>query len=194
MKSDSVRCFVAIEIPESIQDKLVEIQNQIRSNMGRVSWTKRGNFHLTLKFLGEVDNRRIDEISTALQYVTKEIKPFSLEIGGVGAFPNLVRPRVLWVGLRQGVKPTISLTNAINRELIQIGFPEDTRFHPHITLARMKRQINLNSFTDLFKKFETVKGTLITVKEFTLVRSDLHPKGAVYSPINKYTIGKGESR
>ena len=188
MKSDSIRCFVAVEVPDSIQDKLVKLQDNFRSNIDNASWIKRGNFHITLKFLGEVDNRRVDEICASLDNVAKNKKPFSIEIGGVGTFPNLVRPHVLWVGLKQGAVPTTLLANAINRELVEIGFPEDTRFHPHFTLARLKRQTNLKSFTGLFEKFESIEGTLITVNKFTLIRSELYSSGAVYTPIKKYIL------
>ena len=193
MKSGTIRCFVAIEVPDNFQDLLVEVQDSFRSKIGRASWTKRGNFHITLKFLGEVENRSVDKICESLENVAKENKPFSIEIGRVGAFPNLVRPRVLWIGLKRGAAQTTSLAHAINRELVQIGFPEDTRFHPHFTLARLKRQINLKSFTELFDKFETVDGTLWTVNKFALVKSVLHQSGAVHTPLNIYSIGQGES-
>ncbi len=102
MKPDLIRCFAAIEIPERIQALIVEVQNAFRPKIERASWTKQGNFHLTLKFLGDVEDRNINEISAALQKIAESQTPFSIEIGGIGAFPNLARPRVLWVGLKQG--------------------------------------------------------------------------------------------
>lgn len=183
MKSDAIRCFAAIEIPEKIQALLVDIQKAFRPKIERASWTKHGNFHLTLKFFGEVENRNVDELGTALQRIAISQNPFSIEIGGIGAFPNLERPRVLWVGLKQGSAPTKKLANAINLELAELGYPKDTRFHPHFTLARFKNRVNLKPLINLFTKFEVLDRTSLIVEKVTLVKSELHPSGAVYTPI-----------
>lgn len=190
MKSNTIRCFVAIEIPNRIQEILGEVQAQIRSKIGFASWTKIGNYHITLKFLGDVEDRNVDKIRSALEKVAKGNEPFPIEIGGIGAFPNFVRPRVLWVGLNRGALPTTSLANTINSELHKINFSKEDRFHPHFTLARLKRPINLKPFSRLFENYKIVDGTLHTVDKITLVRSELHPDGAVYTPLNKYSIGQ----
>lgn len=190
MKPDLIRCFAAIEIPERIQALLVEVQNVFRPKIKRASWTKQGNFHLTLKFLGDIDDRNISEISEALQRIAESQTPFSIEIGGIGAFPNLARPRVLWVGLRQGTPLTVKLSRVINHEFVKFGFEKDTRFHPHLTLARLKDQVNLKSFISLFKEFETIDGALLTVDKITLVKSELHPSGAVYTPLKICELNK----
>lgn len=183
MKPDSIRCFIAIEIPERIQTKLTEIQKALRPKIGRASWTKVGNFHLTLKFLGDIEHDSINEISASLQKIAESQSPFSIEIGGVGAFPNLARPRVLWIGLKRGAPLTVKLAHAVNHGLVEFGFEKDTRFHPHFTLARLKDQVNLNTFINLFKKFETLDEASLTVDKITLVKSELHPSGAVYTPL-----------
>lgn len=190
LKSDSVRCFAAVEIPERIQALLAEIQDAFRPKIKRASWTRQGNFHLTLKFFGEVENRNVDEIGAALQRIAISQNPFSIEIGGIGAFPNLDRPRVLWAGLKQGVVPTEKLANAINLELAELGYPKDTRFHPHFTLVRFKNRVNLKPFINLFKKFETLDGASLTVNKITLVKSELHPSGAVYTPLKTCELNK----
>lgn len=183
MKPDLIRCFAAIEIPERIQALLVEVQNAFRPKIKRASWTKYGNFHLTLKFLGDVEDRNINEISAALQKIAVSQTPFLIEIGGIGAFPNLARPRVLWVGLKQGTPLTVKLSRVINNEFVKFGFEKDTRIHPHFTLARLKEKVILNTFISLFKEFETIDGASLTVDKITLVKSELHPSGAVYTPL-----------
>ncbi len=190
MKPDSVRCFVAIEIPERIQALLVEVQDVFRPKIERASWTKTGNLHLTVKFLGDVESLSINEISAALQKIAESQTPFSIEIGGIGAFPNLARPCVLWIGLKRGTPLTEKLALAINHELVKFGFEKDTRFHPHLTLARLRDQVNLNTFISLFKKFETLDGASLTVDKITLVKSELHPSGAVYTPLKICELGK----
>ena len=190
MQPESIRCFVAVEIPESIQDLLAEIQDAFRPKIKRASWTRHRNIHLTLKFLGEVEQNRISQISEVLHKSAAHHKPFSIEIGGVGAFPNLVRPRVLWVGLKQGAAQMKTLAKAINDELCSLGYPNDTRFHPHLTLTRLKNQVNLSTYIKLFKKFETIEGALLKVDKITLVKSELQPSGAVYTPIQNYQLGR----
>jgi len=156
--------------------------------MGKASWTKLGNFHLTLKFLGDVHHEAIGEVSQAVQAVAETQVPFSVEIGGIGAFPNLIRPRVVWVGVKQGASAVARLAEAVDLQLVQLGYPtsfsRNARFHAHLTLARLRSLINLKPFTTLFRKYDTIDGATMTVNEMTLMRSQLHPRGAIYSPLN----------
>ena len=183
-KNDAVRCFVAIEIPQSIQALLRPVQTRLQSEIQKASWTKPGNFHLTLKFLGDVPSERIDVVRETIQNVADAQAPFSIEFGGVGAFPNFTRPRVLWVGLKQGALTVSNLAKAVNRELKRLGFPVDNRFHPHLTLARLRTPMNLEPLQNILRQYNTIAGAVVKVNEITLMRSQLHPKGAVYTPLN----------
>lgn len=190
IKNEAVRCFVAIEIPEAIQMLLPPIQEELRSKIGKASWTKSGNFHLTLKFLGDIHHESIGKVSQAVQTVAETQGPFSMEIAGIGAFPNLMRPRVVWVGIKQGASAVAQLAEAVNLQLVQLGYPTDFakngRFHAHLTLARLRSRINLKPFTTLFRKYDTIDGATMTVNEITLMRSQLHRSGAIYTPLNIY--------
>ncbi len=190
MRPDSIRCFVAIEIPDRIQAILSEVQSTFRPKIKKASWTRLGNFHLTLMFLGDVEKSSINKINSAVEGIVKNRKPFCIEIGGIGTFPNLYRPRVLWVGLNEGANETTILANSINLQFAKLGFSNDKRFHPHFTLARIKESVNMKTHTVLFKKFETIAGTLMDVSHITLVRSELHPSGAVYTPLHIYPLGR----
>ena len=190
MQPESIRCFVAVEIPESIQDLLTEIQEAFRPKIERASWTRPRNIHLTLKFIGEVENNSVNQIDASLHRTAGQQKPFSIEIGGVGAFPNLVQPRVLWVGIKRGTIQLSTLASTIDDELVKLGFSNENRFHPHLTLARLKNQVNLSTYSKLFKKFETIEGAFLTVDKITLVKSELRPSGAVYTPIQNYQLGR----
>ena len=190
MRPDSIRCFVAIEIPDRIQAILSEVQNEFRQIIKKASWTRSGNFHLTLKFLGDVEGSGINRINTTLTRIAAYYEPFSIDIGGIGTFPNLYRPRVLWVGLTQGENKISTLADTVNHEFDKLGFSLDSRFHPHFTLARLKETVNMQTYTDLFKKFETIAGTLLNVNHLTLVRSELRPSGAVYTPLYNYPLSR----
>ena len=130
-KGALIRCFVAVEIPEPIQALLKPVQTHLQPQIHkRTSWTKHGNFHLTLKFLGDVHPEAIHEVSESLQRVTDTYAPFSIGFGGIGAFPNLARPRVIWMGIKQGASPVSRLAKAVNLRIETSRFPNRQSVSP----------------------------------------------------------------
>ena len=183
-KGDSVRCFVAIEIPKPVQALLKPVQTHLQSEISKVSWTKSGNFHLTLKFLGDVHSQAVGAVSEAVQNIVATQSPFSIQFGGIGAFPSLARPRVIWVGIKHGGSIVSHLAKAVNLELKHLGFPMDNRFHPHLTLGRFRNPINLQPLKSVLRKYDTIDGATVSVNEITVMQSQLHPNGAIYTPLN----------
>ena len=179
-----IRCFVAVEIPESIQALVRPVQTHLQSQIRKASWTKPGNFHLTLKFLGDVRPEAINDISEAIQRVTDTHSPFSIAFGGIGAFPNLARPRVIWMGMKQGASTVSRLAKAVNLELAHLGFSIDNRFHPHLTLARLRTAVNLEPLKNILCKYDTIDGGSMRINEIAVMQSQLHPNGAVYTPLS----------
>ena len=192
MKSVYIRCFVAIEIPVPVQRVFEKIQNELRAEIGKASWIKIGNFHLTLKFLGDVQKDSISDVCNAIDKVAIKQKPFYLKFGGIGTFPNLSRPRVLWIGLKQGGNITTDLSKYINNALLHCDVKSDERFHPHVTLARLRQHTDLRGYVDLFEEYQTIQNTYMAVDEITLVKSELHPNGAIYTPMSRFHLGKEE--
>lgn len=184
VKGDRVRCFVAIEIPAPIQALLKPVQRHLQSEVRKASWTKLGNFHLTLKFLGDVHAEAVDAISEAVQNVASTQAPFSIELGGIGAFPTLTRPRVVWIGIKHRASIVSHLAKAVNLELKHLGFPTDNRFHPHLTLGRLRTPVNLEPLKNVLHKYDTIDGAVVNVNEIIVMQSQLHPKGAIYTPLN----------
>ncbi len=182
-KPETLRCFVAIEIPQPIQALLKNVQTRLHSEIRKASWTRSGNFHLTLKFLGDVHSERIDDVSKVIQDVADVQTPSPIAFGGIGAFPNLYRPRVLWVGVKQGASIVSRLAKSVNLELKHLGFPTDARFHPHLTLARLRTPMNLEPLKNMLRQYDTIDRAVVNVKEITLMRSELRPNGAVYTPL-----------
>ena len=179
-----MRCFVAVEIPEPIQALLKPVQTHLQSQIHKATWTKFGNFHLTLKFLGDIRPEAINDVSEALQRVTDTHPPFAIAFGGVGAFPNLARPRVIWMGIKQGASTVSRLAKAVNLELTHLGFSTDNRFHPHLTLARLKTATDLEPLKNILRKYDTIVGGSMRVNEITLMQSQLHRNGAIYTPLS----------
>ena len=183
-KGESVRCFVAIEIPKPIQALLKPVQTHLQSEIRKASWTKSGNFHLTLKFLGDVHSEVVGAVSEAVQNVAATQSPFSVEFGGIGAFPSLARPRVIWVGVKHGAAMVSHLAKAVNLELKPLGFAMDNRFHPHLTLGRLRSPINLQPLKSVLRKYDTIDEATVRVNEITVMQSQLHPNGAIYTPLS----------
>ena len=184
-KNAVIRCFVAVEIPEPIQALLKPVQTHLQSQIHTgASWTKPGNFHLTLKFLGDIRPEAINDVSDTLQRVTDTHPPFSIALGGIGAFPNLARPRVIWMGIKQGASTVSRLAKAVNLELTHLGFSRDNRFHPHLTLARLRTATNLEPLKNILRKYDTIVDGSMRVNKITLMQSKLRPNGAIYTPLS----------
>ena len=184
-----IRCFIAIEIPETIQNQLARIQRTLRNQIPKASWVKPGNIHLTLKFLGEVDPDDVESIGKAIEGVTIHHHSFSLRIGGVGAFPNLARPRVIWAGVKVGTERVSALARDLNLALSRCGFSRETKkFNPHLTIARLRERINLTPYTNQYRQYDRIERAEMTVDTISLVQSQLHPEGAIYSTLRSYSL------
>ena len=181
--SKRLRCFIAIEIPQPVQALLKPLQTHLQSEIRKASWTKFGNFHLTLKFLGDVPSETVDIVGKAVQNVAATQKPFSIVFGGIGVFPTPNRPRVIWVGVKHGAETVTHLAKSVNHELKPLGFAIDNRFHPHLTLGRPRIPTNLQPLKSVLRKYDTIDGATVNVNEITVMQSQLHPNGAIYTPL-----------
>ncbi len=179
-----MRCFIAIEIPDAIQALLLCVQEELKRNIRGASWVKRGNIHLTLRFLGDVAPNQISTIKNAIEKVANRRPPFSMKIGGIGAFPNPTRPRIIWAGVKTGANEVVAISKEIDAGLGQHGFGRDEKpFRPHLTLARVKRRINLKPLVDVFQQYDTINGATLIVDQIRVVRSELRQSGAIYTPL-----------
>lgn len=184
---EPIRCFIAIELPAQIRQKLDDYLRPLKNEFSFVRWVRVEGIHLTLKFLGEISAKQAADIQNTLSLVKFDLPRFKIRIEGSGAFPNQKHPRVIWLGLKQDAEnPLYKLQKIIDNELHQIGFEkEKRRFSPHLTLGRLK----FNQDTQpLFKylnhhPFPPVE---FNVDAFTLIRSKLKPDGAIYTSLKKF--------
>ena len=182
-----IRTFIAIEIPETLRQKIAAVQDELKKEKGRVSWTKPGKIHLTLKFLGDVEENRIWDVSEAVKKGVGPIKSFNFEVKNLGAFPNIRRPRVLWVGIENPTNQLTKLAQNIEDELNKIGYPkEKLKFSPHLTIGRVKSALN-ERFIYRIKNMN-FEGVEVEVKEILVMKSDLKPTGAIYIPLYKIEL------
>jgi len=180
-----VRAFLAIEIPPEILNEIKIIQNRLRNTLqGMIRWVKPEAIHLTLKFFGALSAQEIAEISQVMEGHVMGIGPFSLEVKKLGVFPNMSRPRVLWFGISGDVDPLTGFQRAMDQKLYACGFEIEKRlFRPHLTLARIKEQKGVVGLTKIIEKGDYVTAGNFYARELILFRSELTPKGAIYTKL-----------
>jgi len=178
-----VRTFISIDLPDSIKDDIYEI-GKILDTDG-IKLVEHDNLHLTLKFTGEVSQLKIDEIIQNLSKI--RFKPFRLKIQGVGAFPTEKNARIVWIGAKGYILPLVDL---IETELERLKFKRDERFHPHITIARIKKQNS--DIKNKIEKFLVDNHNLdigsVLVDNFRLKKSILTGKGPTYETIKEFKM------
>ena len=183
-----MRTFIAVELPEQIKKQIEVLQAPLKKTNAFVSWVKPGNIHITLKFLGEVPEEKIDEVFSATEAALRDVKGFKTNLKGMGAFPDLRRPRVIWVGAGKRGEELGDMAARIEDELKKIGYPKEKRkFSAHFTVGRVKSPKNIQTLMEMVTStdFETED---IEVNEVTVMRSQLHPAGAIYTPLKKIPL------
>lgn len=178
------RLFIGLPLPEEYQQRLEALRWRWRYRLSsRLSWTRPGNWHITLQFLGDTDESLIPAYTAALAGV--EYVPFVLQGGGAGFFPppkddREPRPRVIWVGLKQGGAECIALSGAVGAALLPLGFrPESRPFKPHLTLARVK-EARQDPWLELLAELHREAWPACVAERFVLWRSVLGPRGPTY--------------
>jgi 2''-5'' RNA ligase len=184
--SEQIRSFIAIELSEEAKRELARLRSELeRPEHTFVKWVEPGGIHLTLKFLGNIPFKQVTEVTKAMERAAQGIPPFHLEISGLGAFPNLKQPRVLWVGIAGEVNEISKLQGNIDSVLVPLGFPREQRpFTPHLTLARIRQAASPSqrkTFGELIMSTSFTITYSLDVENINLMRSQLTPAGAIYT-------------
>lgn len=185
-----MRTFIAIEIPEEIKKTLAAIESHLKYSQADVKWVKPEIIHLTLKFLGEIDEKKCEEVKALLDTVGKNNKLFEISLKDIGAFPSIDRPRVVWVGLDSGAKESAKIAGEVEESFARIGFAKEIReFAAHLTIGRVRSSKNIASLKDkvLSYKFPTIEPQLVS--SITLFKSTLTPEGPIYTKLHEAKLG-----
>ncbi len=192
MAPSHLRLFVACELPEVLRSALAGLQADLRERAGaQLRWVRAEGIHLTLKFLGEVNESRLDQIESAL---CGSVEPFDVgvrpaKLGGFGGG----RLRVIWVGLEGDLDELGQLARVVERALAPVGFEEESRpFRPHLTLARVPDRLGNDQrreLSELVAAFELPAMPSVRLSQLSLIRSVLGPGGARYQTISRYPAG-----
>jgi len=185
-----IRAFIAIKIPKDIQEKLGEVQDKLKEVEAYITWVNPGNIHLTLQFLGNIDEAQIPQIVSQLQESVQVVAPFEMQIGYAGAFPNLQYPRVIWIGITDDTAGSLKrFQEDLSRRVTALGFEsEEGRFKPHLTLGRVKSQKNKSHLLRAIEGISNIWIGEVDVKAVYLIRSELKPTGAEYTDLAEVKI------
>lgn len=177
-----VRCFVAVEIEDEIRARLAEAQQAVAAAGGHVRWSAPENLHVTLKFMGDIDEENVGAACTIVQHVAAAHDAFAVEVAGLGAFPNARRPRVVLAYVDDPTNTLAAMALALDEQMIAVGAARDGRpFRPHLTLGRVKSSRGLAELSAALAKHEATAFGGQSITQISLVRSDLRPSGAVYT-------------
>jgi len=188
-----IRSFIAIDIEGQVREKIRGFQEELIkkvAGMGiRVSWTKPESIHLTLKFLGDIPVSQVNPILDSLRRAVAGVQTFTMKIEGLGAFPNFRNPRVIWVGISEGAEALRQLQPRIEQELVRLRFPKDKKkFNAHLTLGRIRSEGGTAALPDLLASIPSPVAGLSAVRDIRLMKSDLHPSGAIYTELGRISL------
>ncbi len=179
-----MRAFIAIDLPEAIQNALAQKQAAFRACCPDAQWTRPEGIHLTLKFLGQVSDEQVRDVTTALAALGP-FERFAVEVRGFGFFPDARRARVLWAGL-EAPPDLAQLAKRVEDSMENVGFPTEARpFTPHLTLARFKLPRPQPALQAFIEKERETLGRL-EVSELFLFESKLSPRGAEYRKVARF--------
>jgi RNA 2',3'-cyclic 3'-phosphodiesterase len=195
METERLRTFIAVDLPEASRRALLALQDGLKAgSRTNVKWVDPASIHLTLKFLGGTDTGLVPPILTVMAGAVRDVKPFAVELQGLGAFPNLNRVRVVWVGLGGEVEKLGLVQQRIEAGLVPLGFAaEDRPFSPHFTLGRVREQALPEERRRLGELIATTAfegGGRFSVDAVHLMKSQLTRAGAIYTRLGSVELGK----
>ena len=186
-----IRTFIAVDLADGVKGRLTALQEKLGRSAGGVKWTPPENFHLTLLFLGEVEELETVSICRVVQQRARKHTPFSVDVGGLGAFPNLRRPKILWAGMTDGVPELRALHADLEEGLLDLGCyrREEREYTPHLTLGRLSHDDRAEDWGGILAKYTDWDGGTTPVDEVLVMASEMRRGGPEYSVLGRGPLG-----
>jgi RNA 2',3'-cyclic 3'-phosphodiesterase len=190
-----LRTFIALDFPPEIIQRIEEIIAYFRTQTPKdaLKWVSTNNLHLTIKFLGEIPEEKLDQVKAILTDSLRNKSEFNIEIEGLGMYPNKHNPRVVWLGINAD-DTLINLHQILDSALQAVDIEREKRaFSPHLTIARVRRQTKRNTIKEIgeiLSQFKVDSLGKINVKEIVLYQSELTSKGPIYTPLKVESLNK----
>ena len=186
-----IRTFIAIELPDKIQSDIRQLKHSFLPYRFDIRWVKPLNMHLTIKFLGDVDPADLDTIGKLLSDIAGNFPSFDLIPRGLGVFPSLKRPRVIWIGIAGQTDVLGSIQQSVNGGLNEIGFITEKRpFRGHLTFGRIKSRVDQDRLLDALHAQQKFVSKAFTVENLVMFKSELTPSGPIYTKLYEVPLGK----
>jgi 2'-5' RNA ligase len=186
----TTRTFIAIEVGSPAREVMLRLLKQLASELSEVRWTQPDQLHLTLKFLGDIDNRSLPEICNQMRSACAGIEAFSASLKGLGAFPKNKPPRVLWVGVEDGTEPLRLMHQRLDSSLGGIGVPSEGRaYSPHLTLGRINRGADQQQLAARMARDSDTDFARFDVSEVLLIASVRDRNRMTYETIDSVPLG-----
>jgi 2'-5' RNA ligase len=192
----TTRTFIALPLPGAVRSKLETLQKTLTPEVAGARWIDRASFHLTLAFLGDVDDAGLNAVCLAVAESVRDHRRFSLHARGLGTFPDASRPRVLWAGIEGDVDALASVQRAIFEAAAGAGYrPAEERFHPHVTLARLKPGRGpVADLSAIVQRHRLWDGGAFAADTIVTYASTTTPEGPAYAPLGRGPLsGKGRA-
>lgn len=187
-----MRVFIAIELESSIKEKIARIQTRLRVIQDKIKWVESSSVHLTLKFLGEIEEEKLEKVHQITRELGERVSPFKIEVKGMGVFPGFSSPRVIWIGARDTSGELEKLAAWLEEALAREGFVREKRkWKAHLTLGRVKSLKERERLRELIQKEMETDAGKMEVKDITVMRSQLTPKGSTHTSLGKIYL-KGD--
>ncbi len=186
-----MRCFIAIALPAAIREALAALQIRLQSLGRAVRWVPPERIHLTIKFLGEVEEGQVTAVRDAITSVAARYTPFELAVSGTGCFPPTGRVRVIWTGIPDLPPPLLACQQEGERVWAQLGFaPETRRFRPHLTLGRVREDRSSGRIRAVVEQQGDFTAGRFLANELILFQSVLLPTGPTYTVLARAPLGQ----
>ncbi len=187
-----MRVFIALRLPKQLQESLSDLQNRMQIPSRAVKWVEKDNIHLTLRFLGEIEQDQLQPIKNILDNIARKYTGFNITMDNLGVFPGIKEPRILWVGIANGHNEIKSIVEDLNANLAELGFnSENNPFLPHITIARLRQEKINSSLTqelELLQKQLTLNKAEFYIDRIVLLQSTLTRQGPIYEDLNEINL------
>ena len=184
-----MRAFIAIELSPDLRKRLAFLEEQLKSSGADVKWVKPDHIHLTLKFLGEIDEKQLGEITKIIQETADKNKRFLIRLASPGAFPNINSPRVIWIEIDKGDLETKEIAKILEKKTAKVGIPQESRpFSSHITLGRVRSGKNCEKLVKNLENLasnSTQDSPEFLATKITLFKSTLTPGGPIYEALKE---------
>lgn len=190
-----IRSFIAIPLPEEIQSAAGRMIQRLEPAASGIKWVAAENLHLTLKFLGDVDNRELIDVCKAMRHCCRGVEPFSLQFKGIGGFPDLQRARVVWAGVTDQSNALFDLAQSIDEKMADLRFKREFRdYQPHLTLGRLKKgsRVSDEFVRTAQAESQTVLGSM-QVQQVHLCGSFLESGGPTYNVMDHVDLRVDDS-